>query len=110
MFIELGGKTRQIRFNYNALADLEQISGASIQKLFSDSNNLGFNFIRMLVWAGLKAADPGLTIQRTGVLIEQSVSAGTPLGDIAKVFMEELSKSSAFGKQSTDEGDNEKNL
>lgn len=109
MFIELGGKNRRIRFDYNALADLEQMSGTSIQKLFSDTGNIGFNFIRMLVWAGLKSSEPGLTVQRAGALINQSIEAGTSLDVIAKTFMEELSKSSAFGKK--EEGsDDEKNV
>lgn len=109
MLIELGGKDRTIRFDYNALADLEQATGSSIQKLFSDTENIGFNFIRSLVWAGLKANDPGLTIQRTGLLITRAIEEGTSLESITKTFLTELSNSAIMRKKE-DSGNNEKNV
>jgi hypothetical protein len=105
MVIELGGKNRVIRYDYNALADLEQAGGASIATLFSNQDNLGFNFIRLIVWAGLKHAEPGFTIQRAGMLIQKHIDDGGDLGTLTKTFLEALQKSSAFGKS-----DDEKNV
>ena len=104
MVIELGGKNRVIRYDYNALSDLEQAGGASISSLFSDQDNLGFNFIRLIIWAGLKHAEPGLTVQRAGGFIQRYIDEGGDLGILTKTFLEALQKSSAFGKS-----DDEKN-
>ena len=96
MFIELGGKNRKIRFDYNALADLEQGLGQPIQKYFADVSNIGFNFLRILVWAGLKSSDPGLTIQRAGMFINQALEEGMDLDTLTKTFLEALHENQAF--------------
>lgn len=104
MDIEMGGRRRQIKFNYNAIADLESIAGCSIDVLFS-SQNFGFNFTRMLVWAGLKHAEPGLTIQRAGMLIEEAtIKEGATLSEITMKFLEALQSSRQFSS-----GSDEKN-
>ena len=74
--IELAGKNRRIKFDYNALADLEKEAGAGIAKLFTDEANIGFNTIRLLVWSGLKHEERGLTLNRAGLMIEQYIEEG----------------------------------
>ena len=108
--IELMGKLRRIKFDYNALADLEDTAGKSIGTLFTDESNIGFSTIRLLVWAGLRHDERGLTLQRTGLMIDQYMSDGGELSTLLQPFFAALKACKAF-KSGGDEGDDEsKNL
>ena len=51
---ELGGKTKKLRYDFNAIADVEESAGMGIAKIFS-ADMVGLHTIRLLIWAGLKA-------------------------------------------------------
>lgn len=50
--IEIGGETYQLRYDFNALAQLDQRLGQSFFKVLSDGN-IGFHVIREALIAGL---------------------------------------------------------
>ena len=77
--IELGGKTRQLRYDFNALVALEDaldISISEIGKLMSGSVRL--KDLRSIVWAGLLHDNEEVTEKEVGGWLELSV-----LGDVA---------------------------
>ena len=49
--LELGGETRTLRFDYNAIAELEGVLGGGFASIAG--MQLGARSIRALVWAGL---------------------------------------------------------
>ncbi len=79
-------KPREIRFDFNAIADVELETGMGIGSLFSETN-IGFNTFRVLLWAGLKHEDRSITKAKAGELIGNYLKNGgswTELGD--KIF------------------------
>ena len=68
--VELGGQTRQLRYDFNALVALEdelKISIADIGMLLSGSVKL--KDLRAILWAGLIHADESLTPKEVGAMI-----------------------------------------
>src|SRR3989304_557443 len=54
-------KPRQVRFDLNALADLEERSGRGLGALLLSSQ--AYANARWLLWAGLRAEDSALTLE-----------------------------------------------
>ena len=74
--IELGGKTRNLRFTFNALVALEDDLGISISdigELLSGSVRL--KSLRSLIWAGLLHEDKELTPDGIGEWLDFSMLA-----------------------------------
>jgi len=68
--IELGGKERNIRFDSNSICELEEKAGMGIPALLSESN-MGFNTLRLLLWAGCRHENKGLTLDMIGIWMER---------------------------------------
>lgn len=66
--VVLGGKEKRLRYDFNAISDIEVHFGKGISAIFNEEQ-IGFNTIRVFYWGGLKWKDPGLTIERTGNLL-----------------------------------------
>lgn len=66
--INLGGRERRLRFDVNSICDFEQVSGVTAQQLMYRS---GVAVSRALLWAGLKAEEPGLTLAQVGDWMQQ---------------------------------------
>jgi len=79
--IELGGKSRKLRYDFNAIADIEQKAGLGIGAMF-DENRTGFNSIRLLIWGGLKWQERGLTIERAGQFVGNYIRDGGSLEEL----------------------------
>jgi len=82
IFVEKGieSKPRYLRYDFNALADFEQINGMGLGQLLS--MKAVFGTVRAMLWAGCKADDAGLTIQGAGELIGDYIRAGGTIDDI----------------------------
>tara|TARA_R110002020_G_scaffold455087_1_gene671103 strand:- start:205 stop:579 length:375 start_codon:yes stop_codon:yes gene_type:complete len=63
-------RVRTLKFTFNAFAEFETMTGQSIQGVFSDSESIGFNMMRNLLWAGLTHEDATLTVKKAGELME----------------------------------------
>jgi len=85
-------KDRLIRYDFNAIADIEEYFGKGITQVFSQQQ-MGFRSIRALLWAGLKWQDRGLTMNRTGHMIQKHIEAGGNLDFILDKIMAGLDKS-----------------
>ena len=69
--IQLGGQTRNLKYNFNALVTLEETLNINIQdlmKMFAGGARL--KDLRALLWAGLVHEDAGLTQEAVGDMIE----------------------------------------
>ena len=91
--VELGGKTRNIRYNFNALCDVEEATGKSITEIS------GLSSIRVLLWAGLRWEDKSLTAQRVGMWIEEYLNDGGEMDDLVNAAMKALNSTGIMKKQ-----------
>lgn len=101
---EVNGKTKRLKYDFNAIADVEELSGVGMAKLFSDEM-VGFNTIRLLIWAGLKHEERGITTQRAGMIIKDMMESGYELDTIMELIMEALTKSGIFPKDTVEQSD-----
>jgi len=101
--IEIGGKMRKLRYEFNCVADLEQMAGAGLGTLLS-GERMGYATIRLLVWGGLKWQDKGLTIERTGAMLQKYMESGGNLATLADAINNALVAGGVLGKTETNEG------
>lgn len=102
--IEIGGKSRKLRYDFNAIADAEEKAGLGISNMFSD-DRAGLNSVRLLVWAGLKWRERGLTIERTGDMLQDFVREGGSLEAIMDKVRLALERSGLLKFQEVDDGE-----
>lgn len=102
-------KDYRIRFDHNAFADLEQAAGMGLSQLFQ--REMGFAAVRLMLWAGLKHMEPGITLQRAGDLIatycrkaDDKGNGGT-LDDLQEALMKAVDASGLFKKAQDDDED-----
>ncbi len=89
-------KPRRLRFDINALADLEETLGVGLGAMLQQ--HVGVRVLRAMLWAGLKWEDPGLTLQRAGKLLQDYLSGGGDLDTLAEKLIEALMASGLLGK------------
>lgn len=66
--LSLGGKTRNLKFDFNALAAMEQATGKS----FTDATlwtKIGAGSLRTMLWAALLHESPDLTEKEVGTWV-----------------------------------------
>ena len=68
---EVNDKQYTIKFDYNAICDIEELSGKGIMQLLE---NPSLNTIRFVLWGGLKWKNQGLTKQQVGFIINDLTS------------------------------------
>lgn len=102
-FIEVtfGEETKLLRFDFNALADLEEHFGKGIRSIMQEEN-IGFRTIRALYWAGLKWKERGLTIERAGQMIESKLEDGVSFKELMEPIVKALRASGLMSKRSED--------
>lgn len=96
-------RPRWIRFDVNALADAEEaLGGAAIGEVMQ--KGAGIRHIRALLWAGLRADDPKLTIERVGLLLEDHLAKGGDMADIGDAIGKAFEKSGIYKSASKEAG------
>lgn len=63
--IFIGGKNRQMKFDFNALIGLEEITGKPITDIFSEEE-LKLGTVRAAIFCGLRTFDKRLSIEQVG--------------------------------------------
>lgn len=66
--IEIGGKTRHLRYDMNALAAIEETLNISLDQLEAVANRI--TTLRALLWAGLLHEEPTLTLRDVGAWVD----------------------------------------
>ncbi|WP_203246340.1 hypothetical protein [Sporosarcina beigongshangi] len=86
--IEISGKTYELKFGFNALADMEQALGKPIDKIGEIG---GLTLVRTMFLFGLKHQHPKLSERKAGDLLDEFMSEGGKIEDLSvaiKVAME----------------------
>lgn len=95
--IDFGGKTRLLRFDNNAICELEEILDCPFHK----AHEKGMRFLRAALYVGLAWQDRKLTLPRIGMLIDS---------EKVEYYMERIGEAlnGAFGKkEDAQEGEGE---
>lgn len=86
------GSERKLRFDLNAICDLEDAMDGSIYTILRE--RAGFNFMRHLLWTGCKWQEPALTPAVVGELIQKEIlDKGLDLEVIVAPALEALRRS-----------------
>jgi hypothetical protein len=64
--VSLGGQTRTLKLNLNALAAYEDYTGQRLDTLGNELKSLRVSMLRTLIWALLITDEPLLTINQVG--------------------------------------------
>ena len=102
-------KPRKFRYDYNAIADVEEKAGMGIGEMFS-AHRMGYHVIRLLVWGGLRWENRGLTTAQAGKMIGKYLENGGSLTEIVLPIKELLVKAKIIQEIDDDEGADEEEL
>ena len=69
--VEVNGERLVLALSMNAMCAAEQESGKSFSQILTAMNGGEFGSIRLLFWAVLRKAKPGLTMDDAGEMIDQ---------------------------------------
>jgi hypothetical protein len=103
VYIDIDGKERKFRFDFNAVADVEDALGKDINEIFQEGKGMGLRTIRALMWAGLKGSEKGLTVARTGAIINDFLAEGGSVETLSEFIDKGLRASYLFRSVAQDE-------
>lgn len=83
-------RLRHLRYTANDLIDAEEVLRAGLPGLLMDPNFGGFRLIRALLYVGLRHEDPGLTLAKTGDIIDALYKKGLRFGEINQIIGEAM--------------------
>lgn len=106
--IEIDGKTRLLRFDFNAVSELEERLGRGILSVLTQEQ-IGFNMTRTLYWTGLKWKERGLTVERTGQMLQKEIENGKSLNELMEPVVDALIKSGLLGQVNEEAEDEDPN-
>lgn len=101
--IDLGGKERELKYDFNALADFEDLMGMGVSAAFQ-GGQVGIRTIRALFWAGLRHKEKGLTLERVGKMLTKELEKGTSMEDLMG-YIEKAMEASGMKPKPEDEED-----
>lgn len=97
--INLGGKVRKLRYDFNALCDLERALGRPMFDVISGLPRLPFADIRDLLWTGVQhERDAQASVRQVGDWMVDEIRAGrAKLADFWLAIDRALAQSGVFG-------------
>lgn len=101
--IELGGKMRNIRYNTNAICDIETTAGQPIMSVYRS----GLVGVRMMLWGGMKWEEKGLTPNLVGLWLDDYYDEGGKFEELNKIILEALQNSGFYKSLTEDEAEQE---
>jgi hypothetical protein len=70
--VTLSGEDHVLKFDFNAIAELEQFYNKGIHAIVSEET-IGFNTVRNIFWAGMLWKNPNLKPYHVGRMLEQDL-------------------------------------
>lgn len=92
--VVIAGRPLELRYTINGLCELEELAGMPIDRLMTRQ----FSATRLLLWAGLTACQPELSVYDAGELIGESLARGGSLEDIIDLCAEGLREAGLMGQ------------
>src|SRR5699024_1874841 len=96
--VQFGDKEKTLRFDINAMAELEESFGKGIVSILNEEQ-VGFRMIREFYHKGLKhGRDRGLTLDRAGKMLQEKMDdENLSFEDLMTPVFEAIDKSGLFG-------------
>jgi hypothetical protein len=107
ILINLNNQDKQLRYDMNAVCELEAKAGKGLFSLLNEEN-LGYNLIRLLVWAGLRHQNRGLTVDIVGIWLNDAFLNGMTFDSVFEKIMSSLKESGLLGKDEEEENKDDK--
>src|SRR5699024_10368508 len=79
VFVELDGKTKELRYDLQAMMKYEQMVGTGFQQSFS---TLGYTTLMAMYTAGISHKDKGITPQRVAKMLQKELQNGKPQDEL----------------------------
>lgn len=98
VIVEFNGENKQLRFDFNAMAELEDHLGKGLSAIFREEN-IGLRTVRAFYWAGLRWKDKGLTVERVGNMLQTKINDGVSYQDLMTPVLKALQLSGFMGKE-----------
>ena len=73
--VTVGETTYTLRFTLNALCEVEEAAGVSVEALLGRVSNGNLRDVRLLVWGALRDAHPELTLTEAGTVLGAVMAA-----------------------------------
>ena len=106
VFIELGGKTRKLKYDFNAVADIEAQANMGLPALLMGPQ-AGFNTLRWLIWGGLKHEQKNLMPWKVGDWLQQYMVEGGTYKQLMDLAMKALELGKVIGATESETGEDE---
>lgn len=90
VFVELGGKTRELRYPFRSMLKYEEMVGTGLEQSLM---NIGLRTLLAMYTAGLMHEDKGITPQRVMKMLEKEMDNGKTDEDLFKPAIEALYQS-----------------
>lgn len=109
--IKLNGEEYVLKYDFNALAELEEYYNKGIHAVVSEET-IGFNTVRNIFWAGMLWKNPTLKPHHVGKLLEDEseCNENMDLNNLMETAIEALYNSKAFRLLSGKSDKNTKNV
>ena len=104
---------RHLKLDPNTIADAETVCNLGLIAMVHPAN-IGMRPMRALLWAGLRHEIPGLTLEKTGVLMDMWTQKGHSFVELEKIIIEAIEETGwfkvdqMFGSPKEDQGPNGK--
>lgn len=106
VLINLNNQEMELKYDMNSICELEAKSGKGLFSMLNE-DNLGFNLIRLLTWAGLRHKNRGLTLDIVGIWLGEEFKNGINFDYFFEHIMKALNESGLLGKEDIDNKNNE---
>lgn len=105
VLINLNNQDMEIKYTVNEICTLEEKTGKGLMALIAQ-DNMGFNIIRLLLWAGLKHKQQHLIPETVGNWLQIYLNNKNSLVEVMDKITKALKESGVLGDSEDNENNN----
>lgn len=94
--LEIGDNAYTLKYTINALAELQEMSGKSIEQHVAEMVTGSIIGLRWIMWAGLIDAHDDMTVRKVGALLDDYFEAGGEMDTLSDTLTAALEDSGFF--------------
>lgn len=91
--VEIGGEPVILRYTVNSMCAMEDLAGGALDAVLERQ----YTAARLLLWAGMLAKQPDVTLIRAGELIGAHIASGGTLEQVVEACAEGMRRAGFFG-------------
>lgn len=94
--LEIGENAYNLKYSINALAELQEMSGKSIEQHVADMAAGSIVGLRWILWAGLIEMQDSMTVRQVGALLDDYFETGGEMDTLSDTLTAALEDSGFF--------------